>query len=261
MKLGEKIRQARLEAGLTQRQLCGEKITRNMLSQIENGSAQPSMDTLRYLSGKLGRGMGFFLDDDTQENLMSRAWAAYDSGDDSTVLNMLEQFAESESQENREYLLLKNLSLLRLARASASQGRETYTRKLLAQAQMLESPWLPELKLRRLSIQAELGMPVELAELPDLDDQLYLYAYAAMRSGQPERAADFLDAAGDRGNSRWRLLRARTLMAQGEYASAIKLLQLEEKKKPEEAIPLLEQCFRELGDFQQAYHYACLQRR
>ena len=46
MTLGEKIRQARLEAGLSQRQLCGDTVTRNMLSQIENGSARPSMDTL-----------------------------------------------------------------------------------------------------------------------------------------------------------------------------------------------------------------------
>ena len=46
MELGEKIRQARLDAGMSQRQLCGDEITRNMLSLIENGSAKPSMKTL-----------------------------------------------------------------------------------------------------------------------------------------------------------------------------------------------------------------------
>ena len=51
MELGDKLRQARLDAGLTQRQLCGDRITRNMLSQIENGLARPSMQTLRYLAG------------------------------------------------------------------------------------------------------------------------------------------------------------------------------------------------------------------
>ena len=39
VEMGELLRQARLEAGLTQRELCGERITRNMLSQIENGAA------------------------------------------------------------------------------------------------------------------------------------------------------------------------------------------------------------------------------
>ena len=43
MELGEKLRLTRLEAGLSQRALCGDEITRNMLSRIENGAARPSM--------------------------------------------------------------------------------------------------------------------------------------------------------------------------------------------------------------------------
>ena len=50
MALGQQIRQVRLDAGLSQRQLCGGLITRNMLSQIENGNARPSMDTLQQLA-------------------------------------------------------------------------------------------------------------------------------------------------------------------------------------------------------------------
>ena len=53
MTLGEKLKQARLDAGLSPRQLCGDVITRNMLSQIENGSARPSMATLSYLASRL----------------------------------------------------------------------------------------------------------------------------------------------------------------------------------------------------------------
>ena len=66
MELGARIRQARLERGLSQRQLCGDVITRNMLSQIENGSAKPSMDTLRYLAAQLGRTVSFFLEEEIQ---------------------------------------------------------------------------------------------------------------------------------------------------------------------------------------------------
>ena len=40
MELGTKLRQARLDAGLSQRQLCEGIVTRNMLSQIENGAAK-----------------------------------------------------------------------------------------------------------------------------------------------------------------------------------------------------------------------------
>ena len=54
MTLGEKLRRTRQERGLTQKQLAGERITRNMLSQIENDLAQPSMRTLEYLADALG---------------------------------------------------------------------------------------------------------------------------------------------------------------------------------------------------------------
>ena len=64
MELGEKLRMARVEAGMSQRQLCGEEITRNMLSQIENGTAQPSVATLRFLAGRLGKPMGYFLEEE-----------------------------------------------------------------------------------------------------------------------------------------------------------------------------------------------------
>ena len=63
MELGQKIKAARLEAGLSQRQLCADTITRNMLSQIENGSAKPSMDTLQILAARLHKTVGYFLEE------------------------------------------------------------------------------------------------------------------------------------------------------------------------------------------------------
>ena len=70
MDLGEKLKKVRLEAGLSQRQVCGERITRNMLSQIENGSARPSMDTLRYLEGLGAREVTCTI---ARDNAVSRA--------------------------------------------------------------------------------------------------------------------------------------------------------------------------------------------
>ena len=83
MELGEKLKQARLEAGLSQRQLCGDAITRNMLSQIENGSAKPSMATLRYLAERLGKSVSFFLEEDAvlspNQAVMAEIRTAYDA--------------------------------------------------------------------------------------------------------------------------------------------------------------------------------------
>lgn len=51
--LGRRIREARLAKKMTQTEAAGDFITRNMLSQIESGSANPSLKTLEYLAGVL----------------------------------------------------------------------------------------------------------------------------------------------------------------------------------------------------------------
>lgn len=51
--LGRKIREARLAKKMTQTEVVGTFITRNMLSQIESGIATPSVKTLEYLAGVL----------------------------------------------------------------------------------------------------------------------------------------------------------------------------------------------------------------
>ena len=61
MNIGEKIKKIRAAKLMTQSELAGTHITRNMLSQIENGSAQPSMATILYISQKLNVSPGFLL--------------------------------------------------------------------------------------------------------------------------------------------------------------------------------------------------------
>ena len=46
--------------GLSQRQVCGDQITRNQLSQLEHDRVGPSVETLRYLAGQLGRPVSYF---------------------------------------------------------------------------------------------------------------------------------------------------------------------------------------------------------
>lgn len=77
MTLGEKLRRARTEAGLSQKQLCAGRITRNQLSQLEHDRAAPSLDTLRYLAQRLGRPVSWFLEETaTREALLERAEGA-----------------------------------------------------------------------------------------------------------------------------------------------------------------------------------------
>jgi transcriptional regulator with XRE-family HTH domain len=61
--IGRRIKALRKKLGLTQYELAGNNITRNMLSRIENGAALPSLGSLVYLAEKLGVPCGCLLDD------------------------------------------------------------------------------------------------------------------------------------------------------------------------------------------------------
>lgn len=50
IELGKRIKEARIAKKMTQSEVVGTFITRNMLSQIESGAATPSVKTLEYLS-------------------------------------------------------------------------------------------------------------------------------------------------------------------------------------------------------------------
>ncbi len=73
MELHERVRHLRLEAGMTQNELAGDKITRNMLSQIENGNATPSIQTLMYIAERLNTSAAYFLSDDEDDFLFKKA--------------------------------------------------------------------------------------------------------------------------------------------------------------------------------------------
>ena len=65
--IGQKIRELRIKEGITQKELAGDKITRNMLSLIENGSASPSVRTLLYIADKLDAPAGYFFSSDSED--------------------------------------------------------------------------------------------------------------------------------------------------------------------------------------------------
>ena len=72
MNIGKKIKKVRLSKAMTQSELAGEYITRNMLSQIENGSATPSVATISYIAQKLEMPVGYFLAESENDFLYSK---------------------------------------------------------------------------------------------------------------------------------------------------------------------------------------------
>jgi len=61
-RIGQRIREARHRAGLTQQQLAGERYTKAYVSALETGIARPSMVALSYLSERLGLPASHFID-------------------------------------------------------------------------------------------------------------------------------------------------------------------------------------------------------
>ena len=62
MTLGQRIKALRKERSMTQAALCGDFMTRNMLSQIENDQASPSLATVCYIAEQLQIPVGYLLD-------------------------------------------------------------------------------------------------------------------------------------------------------------------------------------------------------
>src|SRR5436190_22718787 len=53
-RLGERLRQLRVAAGLTQSDLAGERFSKEYVSQIERGKTRPTRETIEWLAVKLG---------------------------------------------------------------------------------------------------------------------------------------------------------------------------------------------------------------
>lgn len=72
MNIGEKIRKLRTEKMMTQSELSGDQVTRNMLSLIEKGKAVPSLQTLAYIASRLNVSTAFLLADDSEEQMLKK---------------------------------------------------------------------------------------------------------------------------------------------------------------------------------------------
>jgi tetratricopeptide (TPR) repeat protein len=58
-RLGERLRQLRVAAGLTQTDLAGERFSKEYISQIERGKTRPTAETIEWLGRRLGVDAGF----------------------------------------------------------------------------------------------------------------------------------------------------------------------------------------------------------
>src|SRR5215210_4099555 len=83
--LGDRVRQLRINRGLTQTDLAGDRFSKEYLSQIERGKTRPTPETIEWLASRLGVDRSFLetgvssSDRDRAEGVVSRAEAAIEA--------------------------------------------------------------------------------------------------------------------------------------------------------------------------------------
>jgi transcriptional regulator with XRE-family HTH domain len=127
--IGKAIKAKRKSLHLTQSQVVGDEITRNMLSQIESGSAQPSFKTLSFLTERLG--LSFSVVDPEEQSSAEDSFLSYVAAKSSfhdgaflAVLGIAENTSISDPLYD-EFMVLK-------ARAAIELAESAYIRRDIA---------------------------------------------------------------------------------------------------------------------------------
>src|SRR3954452_21468817 len=94
--LGQRLRQLRSAAGLTQSDLAGDRFSKEYVSQIERGKTRPTRETIEWLAARLGVDAGFLAsgvaadERGRLEGALARAEALYQAGDDAEAAEAFE---------------------------------------------------------------------------------------------------------------------------------------------------------------------------
>jgi tetratricopeptide (TPR) repeat protein len=209
-RIGQRIREARHRAGLTQQQLAGERYTKAYVSALETGIARPSMVALSYLSERLSLPASHFIDEnhpawtrlEVDMQLAAGEWQAAADGYRSLLQNapdemradLLRGLAEASARLDHGKETIAAAS--EAARLYAEAGREpdaALARYWLAYG-LYQSDNEPDARsvLTALLEQVRGGLQVE----PDFEMRL-LTSLAAVEShtGQAARALTYLEEA------------------------------------------------------------------
>jgi tetratricopeptide (TPR) repeat protein len=128
--LGDRIRQLRINRGMTQTELAGERFSKEYLSQIERSKTRPTDDTVSWLAARLGVDSGFLesgvstSDQDRAESIISRAEAAIESQQYTEAVEMLEAVVTSLGAAQAPQLELRALLAEGWARMYVSELRK-----------------------------------------------------------------------------------------------------------------------------------------
>ena len=276
--IGTKIRALRLSRHMTQAQLAGDSITRNMLSLIENGNASPSLGTLTELARRLEIPVGYFFASGEEEtahylnmSMIGRIRDAYSAERYDECLEM----CASLSRPGEEIRMISVRCCLALAEKFCRECALLSASAQLEKAAELSrrSVYLPiqirsttEFALRLIRSVQVSPIPAELGEAHRYPQSLvppemfgYITALSCLESGRNEDAYVLMNSGWIHTEAYLDLLSARYLFNRGETEKAMPLLRkiLDDSTvgffTRFHALTALERCASAEGDYKTAY--------
>ncbi len=255
MTIGQRILQARQEAGLSQRELAGSEMTRNMLSALEHDTAKPSLGTLELLARRLNRPVSFLLGETGADGsgALEEARQRYRAGDLRGCLELTQPHRQSQEAE-----LLTALCHGALAEAAIAGNRPEEARDHLAAAQAVDCMYITEALRRQWAVfqaqcaESPQALPALVAAIGTDDPVFLLRAKAALAQDEPREALRWLDCMTQPGEEAI-YCRGVAYEALGEYRQAAE--QFHRIEADRDVNRHLETCYVQLEDFRQAYFY------
>ena len=268
MPISQKIRKARLARSLTQGELAGDKITRNMMCRIETGTATPSRATLAYLADRLDLPLLYLLDDSVtltecyKKLYLPLIHRACKAGNEEEALRIIRRYFK---ESDDEISLIAATALTALARKKVHDGNLESADKLVREAlAFTERTVYPTEHLRAsLALLAAITANVQSPRY-EMNEE----TYASLRDTatmQPLFAYLTEDTASCCDPILAEHLKAREKLRSRDYKGALAALEALEERRTSDHLSAfvlfriytdLESCHREMGDYQNAYRYA-----
>lgn len=286
MNLGEKLKQLRSLRGITQKELAGDFLTRNMLSQIERGVAFPSYATIALLSEKLRIDPSYFFESSFSLehyevlSALPEIKHCFSEGQYSLCLRLAESF---QNIDNDELLWI-------LSSASYHLGLDNFNHNNFHDAFFYfdhslnygrlcswGNPYAHQIEfyqsiIRHFQCGAEFSLPSLLSKISDdaafADYVSYIYLNRLLDNGQPEKASQLYDALRISDLNLRSHFNARLAASMLNYQRAKELLQQIILSKEELPFPFLNAVYNDLEryckateDYEGAYRCAVAKKK
>ena len=264
MTIGEKIKNLRKDKGFTQSALSDGIVTRNMLSLIENGSARPSLGTMRKFAERLGVPIEYLISDNDAPVPSASAAVSPEGVSSMRALFKSGKYAECLEQANKLDFADDETALI-IMRCAHVLGDESFKKRSVSAALNLFTLALTSAEKTAYATQDELTKIRRMYQLTFADMPRAIYS-------DNDEAAAYIAAfyGADVGNFELLLehknhIAILRLMKVGRLKDATKAL-LDQLKITSDKLTKyyllrsLEECFRKAGDFKGTFE-AAAQRR